>query len=32
MKEFNWEGFKNGEFAVRCNAERRAKEFVKKCI
>lgn len=29
MKEFNWEGFRNGEFVVSCDTEEKAKDFVK---
>lgn len=28
---FNWEKFKNGEIAVHCDTEEKAKDFLKKC-
>lgn len=29
MKEFNWEGFRSGKFAVHCDTEEKAREFIK---
>ena len=31
MKNFNWEEFKNGEIAVHCDTEEKAKDFLKEC-
>lgn len=29
MKEFNWEGFRSGKFAVSCDTEEKAKDFIR---
>lgn len=29
--KFNWEDFKNGKIAVRCDTEEKANEFIKQC-
>ena len=29
MKEFNWEGFRSGKFAVHCDTEEKAKDFIR---
>ena len=31
MKEFNWVGFKKGEFHVYCETQEDSKDFLQKC-